>query len=68
MKTLRDQDEVEEVELAESSEEEKLAEEEQEDVITVMSRVTWLETVLIQGSHGFLTAEPTDMQSKTTWS
>jgi hypothetical protein len=68
MKTLRDQDEAEEVELVESSEEEKLVEEDREDVITVMSRVTWLETVLIQGGHGVLTAEPTDMQPKTAQS
>jgi hypothetical protein len=57
MKTLRDQEEVEEVELEETSEEEELGEEDQEDVITVMRKVSWLEIVLIQGGHGALTAE-----------
>jgi hypothetical protein len=62
MKTLRDQEEVEEVELEETSEEEELGEEGQANVITVMSKATWLETVLIQGGHGALTAEPMGMQ------
>jgi hypothetical protein len=66
MKTLRDWEEVEEVEPEETSEEEELGEEGQEDVITVMRKVTWLEIVLIQGSHGALTAEPMGTQLKTT--
>jgi hypothetical protein len=68
MKTLRDQDEAEEVELAEISEEEELVEEDQVDVITMMNRVTWLETVLTQGDHGVLIAEPMDTQLKTAQS
>jgi hypothetical protein len=68
MKTHRDQEEVEEVELEETSEEEELGEEDQEDVITVMNKVTWPEIVLIQGDHGALTAEPMDMQLKTVQS
>jgi hypothetical protein len=42
MKTLKDQDEVEEVELVESSKEEELMEEDRVGVITMMNRVTWL--------------------------
>jgi hypothetical protein len=68
MKTLRDQEEVEEVELEEILEEEELEEEDQADVTTVMNKVTWLEIVLIQGDHGALTAEPTDTQPKTAQS
>jgi hypothetical protein len=68
MKTLRDQEEVEEVEPEETSEEEELGEEDQEDVITLMSKVTWIETFLIQGGHGALTADPMDTQHKTTQS
>jgi hypothetical protein len=68
MRTLRDQDEVEEVELEETSEEEELEEEDRADATTVMNRVTWLEIVLIQGDHGALTAEPMDMQPKTAQS
>jgi hypothetical protein len=52
MKTLRDKDEVEEVELEDISKEEESVEEDQADVITVMKRVIWLEIVLIQGDHG----------------
>jgi hypothetical protein len=68
MRTLRDQDEVEEVELEEISEEEELVEEDRADVITVMNKVIWLEIVLIQGDHGALTAEPMDTQPKTSQS
>jgi hypothetical protein len=49
-------------------EEEELEDEDQADVITAMNKVTWLEIVLIQGDHGALTAEPTDMQLKTAQS
>jgi hypothetical protein len=56
------------VELVEISEEEELAEEDRADVITVMNRVTWLETVLTQGGHGVLIAEPMDTQLKTAQS
>jgi hypothetical protein len=62
MKTLRDQGEVKEVEPEENLEEEELGEEDQEDVITMMRKVTWLDIVLIQGGHGALITEPTDMQ------
>jgi hypothetical protein len=62
METLKDQEELEEVELEETSEEEELGEEGQEDFITVMRKVTWLEAVLIQGDHGALFAEPTGTQ------
>jgi len=61
MRTLKDQDEVKEVELEENSEEA----EDRVDATIVMNRVTWLEIVLIQGDHGSLTAEPTNMQLKT---
>jgi hypothetical protein len=47
MKIWRDQEEVEEVEQEETSEEEELGYEDQEDVITVMNKVTWLDIVLI---------------------
>jgi hypothetical protein len=66
MKTLRDQEEVEEVEREEISEEEELGEEGQADVITVMRKVTWLEIVLIQDDHGALTAKPMGTQMNTT--
>jgi hypothetical protein len=56
MKTLRDQEEVKEVEPEESLEEEELGEEGQVNVIIVMRKATWLETVIIQGDHGALTA------------
>lgn len=65
MKTLRDREEVEEVESEETLKEEELGEEGQAKVITVTSKVTWLETVLIQGDHGALTAEPMGTQLKT---
>jgi hypothetical protein len=54
MKTLRDQEEVEKGEPHETIEEEELGEKGQEYVITVMSKVTCLDTVLIQGGHGAL--------------
>jgi hypothetical protein len=66
MKTLKDREEVEEVEPEETSEEKELGEEGQADVTTVMRKVTWLETVLIQGDHGALTTEPMGTQLKTT--
>jgi len=66
MKTLRDQEEVEDVEPEETLEEEELGEEGQEDVITMMRKVTWLETILIQGDHGALIEEPMGTQLKTT--
>jgi len=56
------------VEFVEISEEEELAEEDQADVITMMNMVTWIETVLTQGSHGVLKPEPMDTQLKTAWS
>jgi hypothetical protein len=62
MKTLKDQEEVEEVELEEISKEEKLGDKDQEDVITMMNKVTWPDIVLIQGAHGALTTEPTETQ------
>ena len=68
MKTRKDQEEVEEVELEEISEEEELEDEDQEDVINVMNKVTWPEIVLIQGDHGALTIETTNMQLKTAQS
>jgi hypothetical protein len=64
MKTLREREEVKEVEPEETLEEEELEEEDQADVITVMSKVTWLETVLIQGDHGALATEPMCTQLK----
>ena len=68
MKTLRDQDEVEEVELEDILEEEEPAEEDQENVITVMNKVIWIEIFCIQGDHGALTAEPMDTQPKSSLS
>ena len=65
MKPRRDWEEVEEVELEETWEEEELSEEDQADVITVMRKAIWLETILIQGDHGALTAEPMGTQLKT---
>jgi hypothetical protein len=65
MKTLRDQEEVKEVEPKDISEEKELGEEGQEDVITFMSKVTWLETFHIQGGHGALIVEPMGTQLKT---
>jgi hypothetical protein len=47
-------------------EEGELAEEDQEDVITMINKVILIEIVLIQGGHGALTAEPMDTQPKTT--
>jgi hypothetical protein len=47
MKTLRDQEEVEEVDLEDTSEEEEPWEEGQANFINVMSKAIWLETVLI---------------------
>jgi hypothetical protein len=47
-------------------EEEELGEEGQAYAITVMIKVTWIETVLIQGGHGALIVEPMSMQLKTT--
>jgi hypothetical protein len=54
------------VEPDESSEEEWPGEEGQEDFIIVMRKATWLETVIIQGSHGALTIEPMGTQLKTS--
>jgi hypothetical protein len=65
MKTLRDREQVEEVESEETSEEEEMGEEGQADVITMMRKVTWIETSLIQGNHGALTTEPMGIQLKT---
>ena len=65
MKTLRDQEEVEEVEPEETLEEEELGEEGQANVITIMRKVTWLETILIQGNHGALIAELMGTQPNT---
>ena len=56
------------MEPEETSEEEGLGEEFQLYVITVMSKVTWLEIVLIQGDHGSLIEEPTGTQLKTAQS
>jgi hypothetical protein len=47
MKTLRDQEEVDEVEPEETLEEEELGEESQANVITMMRKATWKETILI---------------------
>jgi hypothetical protein len=47
-------------------EEEELGEEVQVDFINVMSKVTWLDTVLIQVGHGALIAEPMGTELKTT--
>jgi hypothetical protein len=55
MKPLRDREEVERVELEETSKEEELGEENQVDATTVMSKATWIEIVLIRGNHGYLT-------------
>jgi hypothetical protein len=66
MKPLRDREEVQEVEPKETLEEEEPGEEDQEDATTVMSKAIWLETVLIRGSHGALTAEPMGTQMKTS--
>ena len=68
MKTLRDQEEVEEVEPEETLEEGELGEEDQADATTVMNKVTWPEIVLMQGDHGSPTTEPTDTQLKTSQS
>ena len=68
MKTLRDQEEVEEVELEETSEEEEMGEEDQADVITVMSKVTWLGIFLNWDDYGAHTAEPMDTELKTAQS
>jgi hypothetical protein len=68
MKTLGDQEEVEEEELENILEEEELEDEDQEYVITEMNKVTWPEIFLVQGDHGSLTAEPKDMQLKTAQS
>ena len=66
MKTLRDWEEVKEVEPEENLEEEELGEEGQVDVITVMRKAIWLETILIRGDHGALTTEPMGTQLKTS--
>ena len=42
-----------------------IGEEGQVDVIIVMRKVTWLETILIQGGHVSLTAKPMGTQLKT---
>jgi hypothetical protein len=47
MKPLRDREEVEEVELEETSEEEELGEEDQVDATIVTSKATWLYIFLI---------------------
>jgi hypothetical protein len=47
MKPLRDWEEVEEVELEETSEEEEPGEEDQVDATTVMRKATWLDIFLI---------------------
>jgi hypothetical protein len=47
MKSLRDWEEVEEVELEENSEEEEPGEEDQVGSTTVRIKATWLEIVLI---------------------
>ena len=58
MKPLRDHEEVEEVELEETSEEEEMGGEDQSYATTVMRKAIWLKIVLIRGGHGVLTAEP----------
>jgi hypothetical protein len=68
MKPLRDWEEVEEVELEDTSEEEELGEEDQVDVVTMMSKVTWRGIVLIRGGHGALFAEPMEKKLKTSHS
>jgi hypothetical protein len=68
MKTLRDEEEVEEVDPEEILEEEELGEEGQEYFITMMIKVTWIDIVLIKGDHGALIVEPTSMQLKTSQS
>ena len=64
MKTRRDQEEVEEVELEETWEEEEPGEEDQVYATTMMRKATLLEIFLTQGDHGFLTLEPMGMQLK----
>jgi hypothetical protein len=62
MKTLRDQEEVEEVELEETSKEEEPGEEDKSNVTTLMRKDIWQEIFLIRGDHGALTTEPMGMQ------
>jgi hypothetical protein len=68
MQPLRDREEVEEVELEETLEEEELGEEDQVDATIMMRKATWMEIFLTQGGHGALTAEPMGMQLKTAQS
>jgi hypothetical protein len=65
MKPHRDREEVEEVELEETSEEEETWEEDQVDATNMMSKATWLEIFLTRGGHGALTAEPMGTQLNT---
>ena len=62
MKPLKDREEAEEVEPEDTSKEEEPWEEDQADVTTMMSKAIWLETFLIWGGHGALTAEPMGTQ------
>jgi hypothetical protein len=64
MKPLRDWEEVEEVELEETSEEEESGKEDQVDATTVMRKAAWIKIVLTQGNYGALTAEPMGTQLK----
>jgi hypothetical protein len=65
MTPLRDREEVEEVELEETSEVDESGEEDQVYATNVMRKATQLEIFLTQGSHGVLTAEPMGTQLKT---
>jgi hypothetical protein len=65
MKPLRDREEVEEVELQETSEEEEPMEEDQVGATTLMRKETWIDIVLIQRGHGTLTVEPMGTQLNT---
>jgi hypothetical protein len=50
------------VDPEETLEEEELGEENQVDVINVMSKAIWIDIFPIRGSHGALTTEPMAMQ------
>jgi hypothetical protein len=66
MKPLRDREEVEDMELEKTSEEEEMREEDQVYPTTTMRKETWLDIVLTQGDHGALTTEPMGTQLKTS--
>jgi hypothetical protein len=65
MKPLKDQEEVEKLDLEETSEGEEPGEEDQVDATIVMRKVTCLGIILIRGGHGALIAEPMGTQLKT---